>query len=104
MLSGVVAKLIVGKDSALRYVGSHLIFSGVSRTHAARSQVDHDVTCRLCTADQHVTLCRCIDRIRPITDRSGHKSAFAGVADTGSTRKPHGHVASLGQLEQALER
>ena len=40
MLSGVVAELIVGKDSALRHVGSHLIFSrsfANSRVHAHKS-------------------------------------------------------------------
>jgi hypothetical protein len=44
MLSGVVAKLIVGKGSALDHVGSHLIFSRSLQTYTLRSQINHDVT------------------------------------------------------------
>jgi hypothetical protein len=43
MLPGVVTEFIVGKDSSLRHVGSHLNFSMVSCAQTARSQIDHDV-------------------------------------------------------------
>ena len=38
-----------------------------------------------------------------IVDRSSDQRAFAGVADAGATRPPHGNVAGFGKFEQALE-
>jgi hypothetical protein len=70
----------------------------------ASSQINNDVAHWLRAADQHITVRRCIDRIRPVADRPCHKCGLAGVADPRSTRPSHRHVASLSQFEQALER
>ena len=39
----------------------------------------------------------------PVADRPGYEPGLAGVADPCPARPSHRHVASLGQLEQALE-
>jgi hypothetical protein len=48
------------------------------------SQINHDVAIGLRAADQHIAVSRCIDRVRPVADPSGHKCGLTGVADSRS--------------------
>ena len=74
------------------------------RLQPRASQIDYDVALGPRATDQQIALRRRIDRVRPVADLPRNKPGFAGMADPGSTRPPHRHVACLGQLEQALER
>src|SRR5580692_4290450 len=75
----------------------------LARSGFTPSQINHDVVLGLRAADQQVAVRRCADRVRAVIDLARHKAALASVADTGTTRPPHGHVARLGQFEQAME-
>src|SRR3954467_10571545 len=105
MFCCVIAELVVGENGSGHPVGSHLKSSIVcERAGRTPLQIDYDVALGLRAADQHNAVRRCVDRVRTVADFSCPKSALAGMADPGSTRIPHGHVACFGKLEQALER
>jgi len=67
------------------------------------SEIDHDVASGLGTADQHIAVGRRLDRLGPIADSAENEPRLAAVANAGPARPTHGHVAGLGEIEDALE-
>src|SRR6202022_4149562 len=67
------------------------------------SEIDRDIAFGLAAADQHVAVGRRLDRVGPIADGAGDEPGLAIVADPGTARPAHRHIARLGELEKALE-
>jgi hypothetical protein len=67
MFRGMVAELIVGENGSGHHVGSHVkssIMWARKLSGFTPSQINHDVARRLRAANQHISVCRCIDRVR----------------------------------------
>src|SRR5260370_41330841 len=69
-----------------------------------RLEIDLHFTVWLRATDQQVALGCGFERDDLIVDGTSDQGAFAGVADTGTTRPPDGNVAGLSEFEEAMER
>ena len=70
---------------------------------SAASEIDHDIALGLRAADQHIAVRRRLDRVGSIANDTGDECSLAVVADPGTARPSHGHIARLGKFEEALE-
>ena len=67
------------------------------------SQINDDVTLGLAAADQHISVRRRINRVRPVANCPCHKPGLTSVADPRPARPSCRHVARFGKLEQTLQ-
>src|SRR5438552_6284587 len=74
----------------------------VSITLRIASQIDDDIAVRLRAANENVPVGRLVEWLRSIGDRSRHQTALTAVTNTRPARPADGHVARLGQLQNAL--
>jgi hypothetical protein len=84
-----------------RSLGSNLLDDGIDR-YSIASQIDDDVAVRLRAANENVPVGRLVEWLRSIGDRSRHQIALTVVTNTRPARPADGHVARLGQLQNAL--
>ena len=68
------------------------------------SQIEHNIDAGPAAADQEIAVRRGRERLDEIIDCASDEAGFAIVADAGSTRPPHRHIAGLGQFQKALKR
>ena len=78
---------------------AHYFATASARRH---SNVDDHVTLRPGAADQDISFCRWVERIRLIGDGPGDQSALAVVADAGAARPSDRHVTRFRQFKKAL--
>src|SRR5277367_4220633 len=64
-------------------------------------QIERDIAGRLRTADQQVSLCRRVERVRLVTHIARNQTAFAHMADSRAARPAHRHITGLRKIEQA---
>jgi hypothetical protein len=67
------------------------------------SKIESNVTLGLATADQQIAIGRRLDWVRPVDHGAGNEPRLAVMTNSGAARPAHGHIARLGQFEQAME-
>src|SRR6516164_7509738 len=90
--------------------GNVVTITGIPNWHDYRiaeegvgpSQVEDHLAPRPGAANERVSLCGRIQRLRVVVHVASNQRRFAGVADPGPTGPPHRHIACFRKLEQTL--